>query len=244
MRDFAALDGPAPVDAKAADAVGRERVGHCLRALVAGGVAVITVDYPYGPGLDIVGQDPAVTYRLFTEPLEVTAQPLAADLTVATDIGLADAFPLNLPGYLGSDVAGATMYARLPDGTELRAAGLREFARVTPEYLLNEDGTLTATDTGTVLTPDHETGFYTDEAVYRRDLERISRRAAGRRIRQHITEQFQPGERRPAKSRHHGRPGAVQQGRRVGLWCGAADLQRACRRGAAPGRVLRRRRAA
>ena len=33
----------------------------------ANGQAVITVNYPYGPSLDIVGQDPGETYRLFTE---------------------------------------------------------------------------------------------------------------------------------------------------------------------------------
>lgn len=58
----------------------------------------------------------------------------------------------------------AEIAVTLPDGTELRAAGLREFARVTPEYVLNDDGTLTATETGAVLTPNHETGFYSDEA--------------------------------------------------------------------------------
>jgi subtilisin-like proprotein convertase family protein len=83
----------------------------------AGGVAVITVTYPYGPSLDIVGQDPNETYRLFTEPVAVNATALAGDLTVATDIGLVDAFPLNLPGYLSSDIAGATLFARLPDGS-------------------------------------------------------------------------------------------------------------------------------
>jgi subtilisin-like proprotein convertase family protein len=84
----------------------------------ASGVAVISVDYPYGPTLDIVGQDPNETYRLFTEQVQVNAQPLSGDLTVATDIGLVDAFPLNLPGYLSTDVgAPYTLFAQLPDGT-------------------------------------------------------------------------------------------------------------------------------
>jgi maltose/maltodextrin transport system permease protein len=52
----------------------------------------------------------------------------------------------------------------LPDATELRAAGLREFATVTPEYRLQDDDTLVSTTTGAVLTPNHEIGFYTDEA--------------------------------------------------------------------------------
>jgi len=85
----------------------------------AAGVAVITVDYPYGPTLDIVGQDPGESYRLFTEQVAVNATPLAADLVVTTDIGLVDAFPLNLPGYLSTDLDGVayTLYAELPDGS-------------------------------------------------------------------------------------------------------------------------------
>ncbi|MFO7653765.1 MAG: C25 family cysteine peptidase [Candidatus Krumholzibacteriia bacterium] len=88
----------------------------------AGGVAVITVNYAYGPSLDIVGQDPAETYRLFTEPVTVTALPLTSpDLAVSTDFGLSDAFALDLPGTLQASVGetGHTLYARLPDGSLL-----------------------------------------------------------------------------------------------------------------------------
>ena len=88
----------------------------------ASGVAVITVNYPYGPSLDIVGQDPNESYRLFTEQVAVNAQALSGDLSVATDIGMVDAFPLNLPGYLSTDIAGATVYAVLPDGTVVTGA--------------------------------------------------------------------------------------------------------------------------
>lgn len=84
----------------------------------ASGVAVITVDYPFGPSIDIVGQDPAESYRLFTEQVIVKATALTGDITVATDIGLVDAFPLNLPGYMSTDIVGAyTLYAELPDGS-------------------------------------------------------------------------------------------------------------------------------
>ena len=86
------------------------------------GIAVIAVDYQYGPQIDIVGQDPAETYRLFTKMLRVNALPLTApDLTVTTDIGLVDAFALNLPGTMHATVGetGHTLYAELPDGTLL-----------------------------------------------------------------------------------------------------------------------------
>jgi len=84
------------------------------------GVAVITVDYPYGPSLDIVGQDPAVSYRLFTETLDVNAATLAApDLSVTTTIGLTDTLALNLPATIHrtASEAGAVTWAFLPDGT-------------------------------------------------------------------------------------------------------------------------------
>ena len=46
---------------------------HARWSTDAAGVAVITVTTRYGPTLDIVGQDPAETYRLFTEPVTVNA---------------------------------------------------------------------------------------------------------------------------------------------------------------------------
>ncbi|PID80832.1 hypothetical protein CSB20_05420, partial [bacterium DOLZORAL124_64_63] len=90
----------------------------------ANGVAIVSVNYAYGPTLNIVGQDPAETYRLFTEPVQVNALELTnPDLTVSTGIGLDDAFALNLPGTLSANVGegGATVVAFLPDGTQLSA---------------------------------------------------------------------------------------------------------------------------
>ncbi len=86
----------------------------------ASGEAVFTVNYPYGPTLDICGQDPQETYRLFTEPITCRALRLTApDLTVTTDIGMFDMFALNLPGTLHATVnqPGHILYAQLPDGT-------------------------------------------------------------------------------------------------------------------------------
>jgi subtilisin-like proprotein convertase family protein len=86
------------------------------------GVAVINVLYPFGPTIDIVGKNAADPYELFREPLTVNALAMAApDLSVSTGIGMVDMFPLNLPGTLTATVAepGFTLYAVLPDGTEL-----------------------------------------------------------------------------------------------------------------------------
>lgn len=88
----------------------------------ANGVAVINVDYAYGPTLDIVGQDPAQTYRLFTEQVQVNAMDLTSpDLSVSTNIGLSDAFALDLPGTLNASVGelGTTVVAFLPDGSQV-----------------------------------------------------------------------------------------------------------------------------
>ncbi|MCK5074834.1 MAG: carboxypeptidase regulatory-like domain-containing protein, partial [Calditrichia bacterium] len=68
----------------------------------ASGVAVVTVNYPYGPALNIIGKRPADSYNLFTEILTVTGGSdfTAADFAVSTDIGLVDTFAMNLPGTL------------------------------------------------------------------------------------------------------------------------------------------------
>ena len=91
----------------------------------ASGQAVISVNYAFGPTLDIVGQDPDDTFRLFTEQVTVNALDLTSpDLTVSTDIGLSDAFALNLPGTLTATLAegGATVFAHMPNGDVLNGA--------------------------------------------------------------------------------------------------------------------------
>ena len=56
----------------------------------------------------------------------------------------------------------AEISVTLPNGTELRNAGLREFASVTPEYKITAEGTATRVTDGMVFQPDHVTGFYTN----------------------------------------------------------------------------------
>ncbi|MBC8424305.1 proprotein convertase P-domain-containing protein [bacterium] len=91
------------------------------------GVAVINVNYPFGPTIDIVGKNAADPYELFREPLTVNALAMTLpDLNVTTGIGMVDMFPLNLPGMLNATVSepGHTLYAVLPDGTELTTGAL------------------------------------------------------------------------------------------------------------------------
>jgi subtilisin-like proprotein convertase family protein len=99
-----------------------EGLGYTSAAVAtnASGVAVISVTYPYGPSVDVVGKRAADPYELFREPLTVNALALTSpDLTVTTDIGMTDLFPLNLPGTLHATTgeAGATLHAVLPNGT-------------------------------------------------------------------------------------------------------------------------------
>lgn len=56
----------------------------------------------------------------------------------------------------------AEISVTLPNGTELRNAGLREFASVTPGYKITAEGTATRVTDGMVFQPDHVTGFYTN----------------------------------------------------------------------------------
>jgi len=92
----------------------------------AAGVCTLTVNYPYGPSLDIIGKDPAETWNLFREPIVVLAGTMTnPNLWVTTEIGLSDTFALNLPGVLHMSVGGhwtTTLFAILPDGTELQTA--------------------------------------------------------------------------------------------------------------------------
>jgi subtilisin-like proprotein convertase family protein len=69
----------------------------------ADGYCTITVNYPYGPTIDIVGQDPAEAWELFRTPLTVNAALVPLDFEVTTDIGLEDQFALNLPGTIEGD---------------------------------------------------------------------------------------------------------------------------------------------
>jgi len=66
------------------------------------GQATVTVDYPYGTDLLMVGTHPATGF-LFNSGVTVTATPLVdPDLTVLTDPGIEGVFAMNLPGTLSA----------------------------------------------------------------------------------------------------------------------------------------------
>ncbi|MFB3910479.1 MAG: C25 family cysteine peptidase [Candidatus Eisenbacteria bacterium] len=110
-----------------------DATGHC----------VLSVTYPFGPTIDIVGKDPQDPWELFRIPIEVRALALNhPDLWVTTTIGLADTFALNLPGQLHAQVAepGAVLWAH-QDGAPLgHVAG--NILPLTPSSLSTITGTI------------------------------------------------------------------------------------------------------
>ncbi len=108
-------DGVTPIEGVEIWADGLDyESGHAFTA--ADGYCTITVNYPYGPSIDIVGKRPGDSYELFREPLRVNALNLTLpSLSVTTDIGLNDAFALNLPGTIHANVgqSGYTLWAIL-----------------------------------------------------------------------------------------------------------------------------------
>ena len=87
------------------------------------------------------------------EAVEVAAE--AIDAPPAEPLAMRDA--IKLRGGLGA------VTVVLPDESALVNTGLRDFASARSEYVRQDDGTLVSNVDGSVLTPDHERGFYVDE---------------------------------------------------------------------------------
>jgi len=104
------------------------------------GLCTLDIEYPYGPSVDICGQDPAEAWLLFREPLTVNAMPLnGIALRVTTDIGLTNSFALNLPGTLEA-------FMPLNPGGELPVHELWAYVNDDPG-LMDTDGTVALTPT-------------------------------------------------------------------------------------------------
>lgn len=54
----------------------------------------------------------------------------------------------------------STLNIATPDGASLSMSGLRDFAVSQPAFTLGAEGVLTSTTDGSMLTPNHDTGFY------------------------------------------------------------------------------------
>src|SRR5690606_12065652 len=90
---------------------------------------------------------------LHGEPAALSAEPV--DAAPQTTLEMRDVVALRDPL--------SRIEVVLPDETVLRASGLREFAFVQPVYELIEDERLRNTETGAILTPNQNIGFYQTE---------------------------------------------------------------------------------
>jgi len=86
----------------------------------ADGYCWLTINYPFGPSIDIVGHEPGAEYELFRQPLEVEAQSMFATWIHVTSAGMSDTLALNLPALMHANVleSGHTLWA-LQDGEVL-----------------------------------------------------------------------------------------------------------------------------
>ncbi|MEJ6398982.1 maltose ABC transporter permease MalF [Yoonia sp. 208BN28-4] len=95
---------------------------------------------------------------LLSEPVTLTEEATA---TIAPASEPADLLERRAAIQLRSGLQTLTLVT--PDGNTIQNAGLRTFASVVPDYVQTGPDTLTAAD-GTILTANHDTGFFEDEA--------------------------------------------------------------------------------
>lgn len=123
----------------------------------ANGEAALEIDYPYGPSVTIVGQEPGAGYFLFEEEVAMsgTIDLANPEISVITDFGMVDTLALNLPGVIDAscETAGFEFWAPSVCGEpmSLQAANSLEF---------------TATDLNNVPTVIAKEGFN----IYRKDI--------------------------------------------------------------------------
>ncbi len=122
-----------------------------------------TTERPFG----LVAE--GTSYRLFLPEGTggLLSDPFALDGTpVKVGVTPTDAAPATLAMKdvikLRTALAGVT--ATLPDGSEITSSGLRTFAKVTPVYEKQPDGSLLNRTDGSVLTRDESVGFFRDAA--------------------------------------------------------------------------------
>ena len=108
--------------------------------------------FPEAGEAPALGTEPFALEKGATEPVPVAAEPFEGEAPEA--LGMRDV--VQLRNELG------LVEVTLPDGSGLRASGLRAFASVEPLYRLQDDGALLARD-GARLVPDQSIGFFVNE---------------------------------------------------------------------------------
>ncbi|MDF9434194.1 maltose ABC transporter permease MalF [Chromohalobacter israelensis] len=95
---------------------------------------------------------------LISPPVRLDEAPATLPLKAAS--APPDAEPLGVRAVIRNRQALGELTLVAPDGTELRLAGLRDFAPIQSRYRANDDGTLSDRKTGGTLTPDPASGFF------------------------------------------------------------------------------------
>ena len=99
---------------------------------------------------------------LVSPPLALKGSAAPVSMQALADTALAE--PLSLRELISHRDALAALQLRLPDGTLIRYAGLREFGPIEPLWKANADGSLTQIASGSVFKPRRETGFFENAA--------------------------------------------------------------------------------
>lgn len=96
-------------------------------------------------------------------PLDLGQDSQSVTLSAATDVEtLSPALPIS--AIIKQRNALKALSVTLPDGQSVKMQGLRRFALSTPRYREGNGDTLVDIQTGQVITPNFDTGFYEDEA--------------------------------------------------------------------------------
>ena len=102
----------------------------------------------------------AGTEALVTPPLTLADASAPAKLQPLAGSGFTPGAPMTLKQLIAQRDGLMQLELQLPDGAQLKYAGLREFAPLNPQWKKNPDGSLTQVETGTVYTPNPQTGYF------------------------------------------------------------------------------------
>ena len=115
----------------------------------------------HGQGGKFLGflEDPDKGTVFVTPPLDLESdQHLAVKAAPAPK--LPDGEPLPMMELIARQKPLKALTVTMPDGSQVKMTGLREFAPSRPQYTLNQDGSLKNNQDGSLLKPNFKTGFY------------------------------------------------------------------------------------
>src|SRR5690606_7504776 len=98
---------------------------------------------------------------LISEPFALDGIPVNLSMQ-PVDAAPAETVPMRDVVARRSELGVVT--AVLPDGSGIRSSGLRSVAEVDSDYEHEEEGSLLNSEGGTRLVPDHDVGFYRNDA--------------------------------------------------------------------------------